>query len=59
MPVILTLYMCSSEDVRILSYFLNKKVVREEIRLGNIAISSLSVPSLKVQSIVRDSALRP
>jgi len=44
--------------VRIHSYFSNEKGFREEESLGNVAMSNLSVLSVRVQTTVRDSALR-
>ena len=46
-------------DVRIHTYFLNNKWVRGEESLGNIAISNLSVLSIRVQPTVRDLVLLP
>jgi hypothetical protein len=51
-------YIDAINDVRILSCFSNTEGFREEESLGSIAISSLSVLSVKVQPTVRDSVLR-
>jgi hypothetical protein len=59
MPVIPTLHTGTSKYVRILRYFSNREGVREEERFGNIAISKLSVVSVRDQLTVRDSGCWP
>jgi hypothetical protein len=57
MSNIQTLYIDTNKDVKIRSYFSNKKGVKQVESLGNNATSNLSTVTGRVQLTVRHSAL--
>ena len=59
MPNIRTLHNYAIKDVSIHSYFSNTKGIREEESLEKTAISNQSLLSVRVQTTLRKSALRP